>query len=144
MEINEEQLKKFILESGLVSRSDLDSAIEKALVKKQKFGNVLLSEGKISEADLKKMEAFVLGIPFVRLINVKIDFPVLSLIPEPIARNNNIIAYKKSAEGLEVAMYDVDDLPVIDFVKKYSGLRILPRLTDSDSIKFALAQYRKS
>ena len=144
MQINQEQLKKFILESGLVSRSDLDASLEKAKMKNQKFGNVLLSDGKITEADLKKMEAFVLGIPFVSLIKEKIDFKVLSLIPEPIARNHNIIAYKKTATGLEVAMFDVDDLPVIDFIKKRSGLKILPRLTDTDSIKSALTQYRKS
>jgi len=144
MQINQEQLKKFILESGLVSRSDLDVSTEKAKVKNQKLGNILLSDGKISEADLKRMEAFVLGIPFVSLVKEKIDFSILSLIPEPIARNHNIIAYKKTANGLEVAMFDVDDLPVIDFIKKRSGLKILPRLTDTNSIRLALTQYRKS
>ena len=144
MQINEEQLKKFILESGLVTRPDIESAVKKAEIKKQKLGDILLSEGKISETDLKKMEAFTLGIPFISLIKEKIDFSVLSLIPEPIARNYNIIAYKKTEKGLEVAMLDVDDLPVIDFIKKRSGLKILPRLTDTSSIKSVLVQYRKS
>ena len=144
MQIDEEQLKKFILESKLISRSDLDSAIKKAETKKQKFGDILFSEGKISETDLKRMEALVLGIPFINLIDQKIDFAVLSLIPEPIARNYNIVAYKKSQNSLEVAMLDVDDLPIIDFIKKRSGLKILPRLTDNSSIKSVLVQYRKS
>lgn len=144
MEINEEQLKKFILDSGLVSHSDLDDAEVEAKKKKQKLGDILLSSGKISETDLRKTEAFVLGIPFVSLIKEKIDFSVLSLIPESIARNYNIIAYNKKGESLEVAMLDVEDMPVIDSVKKRSGLKILPRLTDTESIKSALVQYRKS
>ena len=144
MQINEEQLKKFILDSGLVSKTDLEEAFKKAEAKKQKIGNILLSDGKISETDLKRMEAFVLGIPFINLVNQKIDFSVLSLVPEPIARNYNIVAYKKSENGLEVAMLDVDDLPIIDFIKKRSGLKILPRLTDTSSIKFVLVQYRQS
>ena len=41
-------------------------------------------------------------------------------------------------------MLDVEDLSVIDFVKKKVGLKILPRLTSSDSIKDALAQYKKT
>ena len=90
------------------------------------------------------MEAYVLGIPFVSLIGQKISPDVLSLIPEPIARNHNIIAYNKSDKGLEVAMLDFDDLPVIDSVKKKVELKILPRLTDGESIKTALAQYRRS
>ncbi|OGI71741.1 hypothetical protein A3B84_01115 [Candidatus Nomurabacteria bacterium RIFCSPHIGHO2_02_FULL_35_13] len=144
MQINEEQLKKVILESGLVSRSELDTLVKKAETKNQKLSNILLSDGKISETDLKRMEAFVLEIPFISLVNKKIDFSILSLIPEPIARNHNIISYKKSEAGLEVAMLDVDDLPMIDFIKKRSGEKILPRLTDTDSIKSALVQYRKS
>jgi len=144
MRVDGEQLKKFILESGLVSRADVDDAVKKATEKKQKFEDILLSEGKISETDLKRMEAFVIGIPFINLVNQKIDFSVLSLIPEPIARNDNIVAYKKNADSLEVAMLDVDDLPVIDFIKKRSGLKILPRLTDTASIKAVLVQYRQS
>lgn len=144
MQINEEQLKKFILDSGLVSKTDLEDAFKIAETKKQKIGDILLSEGKISETDMKRMEAFVLGIPFVSLNGQKIDFSVLSLIPEPIARNYNIVAYQKSEKGLEVAMLDVDDLPVIDFIKKRSGLKILPRLTDDASIKAILVQYRQS
>lgn len=144
MIIDPDKLKKFILDSKLVSREDVDEAIKKAGEKKQKFGDILLSDGKISETDLRRMQAFVLGVPFVNLANQKIDIAVLSLIPEPIARNHNIIAYKKTAEDLEVAMLDVGDVPVTDFIKKRSGLKILPRLTDTASIRSALVQYRKS
>ncbi|MFA6000336.1 MAG: GspE/PulE family protein [Candidatus Paceibacterota bacterium] len=144
MQINEEQLKKFILDSGLVSRADLEEASKEALDKKQKLGNILLSTGKLSETDLRRMEAFVLGIPFVSLVKEKIDFAVLSLVPESIARNYNVIAYKQKGDTLEVAMLDAEDMPIIDSIKKRSGLKILPRLTDTDSIKSALIQYRKS
>ncbi|MEK7569315.1 MAG: GspE/PulE family protein [Patescibacteria group bacterium] len=144
MKVKDEQLEKVILDSGLVSRSVLDEMAQKAESKKQKLSDVLLSEGKISEIDLRRIEAHSLGIPYVNLAGEKIDPDVLSLIPEPIARNYNIVAYKKSDTGLEVAMLDVDDLPVIDFIKKKSGLKILARLTDSISIKAVLVQYRKS
>lgn len=90
------------------------------------------------------MQAVILGLPFVNLKGEKIDGKVLSLIPEPIARNNNIIAYKKSPQGIEVAMLDVDDLSVLEFIKKKTGQKILPRMTSSDSIKVALMQYKKS
>ncbi|MEK7120753.1 MAG: ATPase, T2SS/T4P/T4SS family, partial [Patescibacteria group bacterium] len=144
MQIDEQQLKRFILDSGLVTRGDLDALAKKAVAEKQKLGDVLLSSGKMSETDLKRMEAFVLGIPFIDLSNQKVDLAVLSLVPEPIARNYNIVAYKQSEKGLEVAMLDVDDLPVIDFIKKRSGFKILPRLTDATSMKAVLIQYRKS
>jgi type IV pilus assembly protein PilB len=144
MQINEEQLKRFILESKLVSKEDIENAFKEAQEKNQSWTDLLLNQNKISEADLKRMEAFVLGIPFVSLEKEKLDMEILSLIPETIARNYNIIAYARKENALEVAMLNVDDLPVIDFIKKKSGLKILPRLTDSNSIKKALVQYRKS
>jgi len=144
MQINEEELKKAILDSGVVTKTEIEELAQKAKTKNQKLSNIILSEGKISETDLRKMEAHVLEIPFVSLVKKKIEFAILSLIPEPIARNHNIIAYNKNDNGVEVAMMDVDDLPMIDFIKKRAGEKILPRITDSVSIKEALIQYRKS
>ncbi len=144
MHVSADQLKKFIKDSGLVESTDISRAEKKAKEKNTDIGELLVSEGKISEDDLRRMEAYVLGIPFVSLKNEKLDFSVLSLIPEPIARNHNIISYRKQGDELEVAMLDTDDLSAIDFVKKKVGLKILPRLTDTESMKNSLLQYQKT
>lgn len=144
MLVKEDQLKKFILDSGLVSKTDFANAEKKVKSDGGTLKDALISAGKINETDFRRIEAYVLGISFVSLLGEKINYEVLSLIPEPIAKNHNIIAYKKKGNELEVAMLDTDDLPTIDFIKKKSGLKILPRLTDVASIKAALAQYKKS
>ncbi|KKT29318.1 MAG: Tfp pilus assembly protein PilB [Parcubacteria group bacterium GW2011_GWA1_44_13] len=144
MTVNNKQLKEFIADSGLVPRTELDLAEKQADESKAYLGNILVSGGKLSEDDLRRTEAYILGIPFVSLKEQKIDFEVLSLIPEPIARKNNIVAFKKTTTALEVAMLDTDDLGAIEFVKKKVGLKILPRLTDKESIKSVLLQYQKS
>ena len=144
MRVETDQLKKFILDSGLLSEQDFFRAEEYAREKNISLKQVLLSDGHISEDDLRRMEAYVLGIPFINFKDHKIDFSTLALIPEPIARKHNIIAFKKTDDSLEVAMLDTDDLAAIDFVKKKVGLKILPRLTDQESIKNALLQYQKS
>ncbi|MFA6999644.1 MAG: GspE/PulE family protein [Candidatus Paceibacterota bacterium] len=144
MHIDEGTIIKILNTSGLVSKTDVAMALKKAKEEGVTLGSVLMSDGKLTEKDWNSMQAVSLGIPFVSLKGERIPAEVLNLIPEPIARNNNIIAYKKSDTGLEVAMLDVDNLPVIDFIKKKVGLRILPRMTSSDSIKEALALYKKS
>jgi type IV pilus assembly protein PilB len=144
MHIDENTIVDLLNNSGLVSKTDVAMALKKSKEKNQSLGSILVTEGKLTEKDWNSMQAVSLGIPFVSLKGEKIDPEVLMLIPEPIARNNNIIAYKKSKLGLEVAMLDVDNLSVIDFIKKKVGLRILPRMTSSDSIKDALTQYKKS
>ena len=144
MHVSESELKEFIVDSGLVSRKDVDTAAEEAKQRGQPLGDLLVSSGAITEDALRRIQAYVLGIPFVSLKEHKIPIDVLALIPEPIARTHNIIAYKKDEGSLEVAMLDVEDLQSIESVRKKTGLKILPRLTDSDSIKHALLQYQKS
>ena len=146
MVIQEKQLKEFLLDSALITESDFESAVEEAAKSKNKLtaGHVLINNGKISESDLHKAEAYMLGISFVSLKDNKIDPDILALIPEPVARKNNVIAFRRSGDSLEIAMIDIKDLSSIEFIKKKVGLRILPRLTDSDSIKGALIQYQKN
>ncbi len=144
MLVEDTQLYKFILDSGLVSKEDLENAKKEGDDKNKRLGDILVSAGKLTPDNLRRMQAYVLGIPFVDLKGRKIDFDTLSLIPEPIARGHNIVAFKKSEVSLEVAMLDVNDLSAIDFIKKKVHLKILPRLTDADSIKEVLVQYQKS
>ncbi len=144
MHAEETQLANFIVDSGLLSRSDIDAVLMKATKGHVPLGPLLVKTGKITDDEVRKAQAHVLGIPFVDLKGKKLDMAVLSLIPEPIARNHNIVAFKKENDTLEVAMLDTEDLSAIDFIKKKTGLRILPRLTDNESIKAALVQYQKS
>lgn len=145
MYIDQKKLKEFIIDSGLVSRQAVEDAIKKTDTKDNiKFTDYLLNKGAISDDDLSRIEAYLLGVPFIDISAQKIDFEILSLIPEPIARKHNIIAYKKNDTQLEVAMLDIDDLSAVDFIKKKTRLKIVPRLTSMSSIKNALLQYQKS
>jgi type IV pilus assembly protein PilB len=142
--ILDDQLKRFVLDSNLVSKADMAAATKVAVEEKRTLAEALVSGGYLTEDDMRRVESYVLGIPFVSLKDVKVDFDILSLIPEPVARTHNIIAFKKNATSLEVAMLDTADLPAIDFIKKKVGLKILPRLTDTESMRGALRQYQKT
>jgi type IV pilus assembly protein PilB len=144
MNISIPDLKNFIFDTGLISRKDLDLAETEAQNSNRYIGELLVSQGKLKEDDLRKVEAHLLGIPFVDLKGLKLDYKILSLIPEPVARRHNIIAYKKYGNSLEVAMLDPQDLEAIEFIKKAAGFRILPRLSDQESIKGALLQYQQN
>lgn len=144
MQLDENKLQELIIDSGIISKTDLAKIVKEAEKKGVPMTDILLSEGKIAQDELSRLEAYVLGIPFVDLKNEKIDFDVLSLIPEPIARTHNIVAFSKTPEGLQVAMVNPKDLEAIDFIKRKLGLKIIARLTDRESVKKVLLQYQKS
>lgn len=144
MRIQDAQLKRFVADAGLVSKKDLAAAEKSAKESERSLAELLIAGGYLTEDDMRRIESYVLGIPFVSLKGKKIDSELLSIIPEPVARNHNIIAFNKHEDSLEVAMLDTADLSSIDFIKKKAGLKILPRLTDVESIREALRQYQKT
>ncbi len=144
MRIQDDQLKRFILDSNLVNKADISASEKVAKEENRTLAEALIAGGHLTEDDMRRVESYVLGIPFVSLKDMKINFDILSLIPEPVARTHNIIAFKKNEFTLEVAMLDTADLPAIDFIKKKVGLKILPRLTDTESMRGALRQYQKT
>jgi len=144
MRIADTQLKRFVLDASIVSRADLASAEKVSKEENRTLAEALIAGGHMTEDDMRRVESYVLGIPFISLKDFKIDFEILTLIPEPVARTHNIVAYKRADKSLEVAMLDTADLPAIDFVKKKTGLKILARLTDTESMREALRAYQKT
>src|SRR3989304_4431924 len=144
MRVEPQQLKNFLLDANLVKEDQFDESLNMSRETEQKIGDVLVSRGFIKHEELAKLEAYILGIPFVNLEKEKIDIEALKIIPEPIARTHNIVSFKKRGNTLEVAMLDPDDLGTIDFIKRKANLKILPRLTTIESIKNVLRQYHQS
>lgn len=144
MHIAVQQLKDFLLDSGFLSKEKIEEAIVKAAENKQELGEYLLESKLLQEAELQKVYAYVLGIPFVDLSKETIALEVLQVVPEPIAKKSNIVSFEKDGNNLKVAMLNPDDLQTIDFIKKKTGLHIIPCLTTRESIHGALRQYEKS
>lgn len=144
MKVEDLRLKLFILDAGLATKEKLARAEKKAKETNQKLGQVLIKDKIITQEQLSKLQAYILGIPFVNLEKEIIPKEILQIIPEPIARRHNIVAFRKKGKELEVAMLEPEDLQTIEFIKKKADLKILPRLTNLASIKNILKQYQKS
>ena len=144
MHITNEQLKLFLSDSNLIETNKVEEAFAEAKKKKKPLGPLLLQKKLISEAELQKVYAYVLGIPFVDLKKENIPLEILQIVPEPIARKYNIVSFERNGKNLKVAMLNPEDLQTIDFIKKKSGYTIVPCLTTKESIQTALRHYEKS
>lgn len=144
MHIDEKQLENFIQHSGLINKKEWQEIKKLSQEQGKSVGRLAVSRDHITDDDLRRIEAHILGVPFVDLKNRKLDFETLSIIPEPVSRNHNIVSFKKNSHILEVAMLDIEDLKEIDFLRKKGNYKILPRLTDSESLKWALLLYQKT
>ncbi|NCQ06089.1 MAG: Flp pilus assembly complex ATPase component [Candidatus Moranbacteria bacterium] len=144
MHIGPEDLKNFLLDSNIVEKGVLEQTVSEAEKENKNLGSLLLEKKLIEEAELQKVYAYILGIPFVDLSKETIPIEVLQIVPELIAKKYNIVAFEKNGTNLKIAMLNPEDLQTIDFIRKKTGLKIVPCLTTRESIQTVLRQYEKS
>lgn len=144
MKVEQQQLKAFLIDANIISSDQFDECAREAAKNDLKIDDVLIAHKLIDQEQLHKLKAYILGIPFVNLEKENIRPEILNLIPEPIAKSNNIVAFRKTADSLEVAMLDPEDLRIIEFIKKTTGLIVLPRLTNPQGMKMAILQYQRT
>jgi type IV pilus assembly protein PilB len=144
MRIENEQLKSFILDAGIVDPTQLEAVFGESQAQGRKLGDVLLEKKLIEDEQLRKLYAYILGIPFVDLRKEIITPDILQAVPELIAKKYKIVAFSKDGHNLKVAMLNPEDIQTIDFIKKKTGLKIVTCLTTEESVESVLRQYGQS
>ena len=144
MKIENKQLRDFLLDTDIVKKDSLEKFFKDAEKNGKALGDLLLDNKLIDENELRKLYSYILGIPFVDLSKDIISSDVLQIIPEPIAKKYNIVAFEKKGNELKVAMLNPEDIQTIDFIRKKTGLKIIPCLATQESIKSVIRQYEKS
>ena len=108
---------------NIITEVQLQKALSEQKESKEKLGQILISQGIINEAQLVKAYSQQMGHKHV----LENDLLVLSednvsLLSEEFARDNHVIAMKKTDSGILVAMEDPEDLDAIDGIRKMTGL----------------------
>jgi len=138
-----EEVKKIILQGKFIPKEQLEEAWEKVKTGNVDFGQYLVEKNLISENILYEALANYFGVPFIDLRRQTIRKDILTLIPEPIIQNHQIVAYEKNEKELKIACLDPQDLEIFEFLKKKTNLALKISLTTPTSIKEAITQYHK-
>jgi type IV pilus assembly protein PilB len=143
MRISDAELKKMLLDSGLVKEQALNDAIPKE-GEKEPLQTTVLKKKLISEKDLTKLYAKSEDVPFVELASVKIPRELLLKIPERIARKYNVVLFGMAEDQLQLAMTDPEDFQAQDFITKQIGGKVKTYIATPGDILAAIDQYKGS
>ncbi len=92
-----QKIGDILVHEGKISESQLNAALAEQKVRKDKLGVVLLDQGIITEDDLIKVYSMQLGYDLATDEELfSADSGVVELIPEDFARQNMILALRKS------------------------------------------------
>ncbi len=129
-----------MVERGLISRGQLQEALEEQKKTGKRLGQILVDRGHLSKSELGKTLQTQTGFPYVSLTAQPLNREVIGLVPEPLIRRFRAIPIAREGKELIVAMADPTDLLAIDELSAASGFRIRPVLTTESDLDWAIAQ----
>jgi type IV pilus assembly protein PilB len=119
------QLGTLLCQEGLITRAQLDAALEEQAASGKPLGRVLIDRGNVAETDLVRTLAKQVGLEFVDLSERTIDPSVAGLIPENLARKYQALPIGWDENGrLIVAMGDPSNVFAVDDIRALTGADI--------------------
>ena len=144
--MDKNQLNTALKQKKLVGQDKLAELEKERLMVKgnMPWEEFLLQKKVVTEPQLLKLEAELLGVDVADLTQQQIPQDVLNLVPEPIAHRHQVISFAKTKEELSLAMTDPQDLQTKEFIQKKTGLKIKVFLIGKTSLEFGLSKYHAS
>ena len=119
-------LGEYLIDSGLVSRDQVEKALEAQKKAGSRLGQTLMELGFLKEDDLVIALAQQLGLAHIDLLSYRTKPEIVKLIPEQTARSYELLALDKVGEHLTVAMADPLNVFAVDEIQKITHCRIEP------------------
>ena len=128
-------------EAGLIDDFQLESALSHQRNWGGKLGSIIVELGFAQEAELARVLAEKLRLPYADLFDPEIPEAIINLIKPEIAKKYQIMPVKKDGKSLVLAMADPMDLEAMDAIRFATGSNIKPALAMGSEIKDAIKKY---
>jgi type IV pilus assembly protein PilB len=139
-----ERLGDLLVREGLITREQLDKALQEQRQSGTRVGYNLVKLGFIQETELTKMLARQYKMPAVDLSKFEVDPRIAKLIPADVAIKNLVLPLKRDGRTLTVAMADPTNLGVLDDLKFITRYDIFPVIGGEFTLKSAIEKLYES
>ncbi|MBI5220523.1 MAG: type II/IV secretion system protein [Candidatus Liptonbacteria bacterium] len=137
-----DQLKKVLVAEHLLAPDRFDQLSMEADRKGQSILDVLVFEHAVEAGYLYTIISQLLGVEMANMETAGIDTETLKLLPEEVARQRQVIAFRREPDGaLAVAMVDPGDLEAINFLTQYLHARVKPYLATASDLNRGFTIY---
>jgi len=141
MRARTESLGQILLDQGMVSREQLEKAIQMHQRTGGHLGRILVELGAVTEQQLAQALAVQWGLAWVDLSTVEIDPDVVKVIPQHLAQRHKVLAIEKSRKRLKMAVADPLNVLALDDVRLVTGLEIEPVVAAEADIVAAISRH---
>lgn len=117
------EIGKDLVDRGLLSQDLLDEALG-LIDSGQPFDEFLLEKGRVPEKEFYSSLAKILRLPFVDLVDYRIDPKIVNVISAETVREFTVFPLFKIRDSLTLVMADPTNIPAIDRIREESGCEV--------------------
>lgn len=139
--VSQKQVEDSFINDGLLNSTQLDDARKQAKKTDRPVFSLLLSDDLITNEALTKAIAKVSDVPYVNLVEAKIDQKTLELLPQEIAERYMAVPLGEMQNRLVVAMLDAGNVQAADFLANKIGRPLKVYSASEEGIRQVLEQY---
>lgn len=143
MKVTTEKYKQMLVKPGFIIEEDFNRALDKAQRESKSLPEVLIEDGLIEDKQLGRLIATEFNYKFIDLREEPVSEEVIRIVPELVAKMQQVIVFDKTKEGLKVAMADPENFEMIDWLERKTGEKVISYYATPLDIKRALKHYRK-
>lgn len=136
------QVEEQLVETKVLTRATLVDLKKQAKDSGTPLLSLLVSGSKVTNEQLTQAIAHVSKVPYVNLLDAKIDPKVLELLPEEIAERYMAVPLGEMQKRLVVAMLDADNVQAVDFLSNRIGRPLKVYAASEEGIRQVLHQYQ--
>jgi type IV pilus assembly protein PilB len=135
------QLGEILVEDGLITQEQLESALDEHKRVGKLLGRVLIDMGLIKESDLVRALAEQVGLEFVDLSEYQVEPWAPALLPEATARRYRALPIGERDGKLLVAMSDPANVYALDDIRIITNREVQPVVATAADVEQALRRY---
>ena len=129
------RMGEILVSQGKISEEQLRLATEMQQENRGELGEILLSLGHVTKTDLAQAMAERLKLDFVELTDNDVDRGLLTLIDQRILRKHGVMPVRLEDGNLFVAMNDPKDLYALEDLRMISGYPVTPVVATEQDIR---------
>jgi len=130
-----------LIQAGLITKAQLDKALEEQKRTGGLIGSNLIKLGFIKEEDLLQFLSKQFGFPAVDLTKVEITADLLKLVPSEVVQKHSVLPVSRAGSTLVIATSDPTNYLVIDDIKFLTGYNIDVVVAEETALKDSINRY---
>ncbi|MBI4239574.1 Flp pilus assembly complex ATPase component TadA [Candidatus Uhrbacteria bacterium] len=138
------KLAQLLINKGMIKESDWDVLQSEAAKAHIRIEDQLVKKKIISEKNLANLQGELFGLPFIDLEKADIPREMLTVIPQAVAENYELVLFEKKGHEVKIALVDPSNyraIEAIDFWAKKEGYKLSLYITTLSGYRNAMKNY---